>query len=279
MGNLISNGLKALVFAMSMLTLSACMTTSDISSLGDNTFAVSTLACPACGGTGKAEQMAIDAADSFCEEQGKMAVTQGIDVDSWDFNGAGTTDLAFKCVTPVSEDRLFACAQEHIDAAANELGEEVTYKTLGKLFSDENGFGFSELSDQAFPTETEKNVIRMLGEGYEECESIRLTAVSPTDMRALRSSANKRMALMAKLIASQITYGDYAAQSNVIDEALYATLSEIEKEAMQMRRAASKEASAKFNDAVQRSNQIGNSNKSTNCTSQVIGDSVYTNCF
>jgi hypothetical protein len=251
--------------------LSACMTTSDISSLGNNTYAVSTLACPACGGTNKAENMAVEAANEFCQEQGKIAVTENIDIDSWDWNGAGTTDLAFQCVTPVSEDQVLACAQKHIGIATDKYGNEITQKIRDKLFSDENGFGFSELSDQALPTADEREVILAFGTGYEECEELRLSAVSAADGRVIRSSDRKRMSIMAKLSAAQITYGNYAEQSNEIDEGLYAALSELEKEAMQKRRIAAKESSEKLSRAL-------DSNKPINCTSNVIGSSVYTNC-
>ena len=60
--------------------LSGCMTTSDISSTGEDTYFVSTLACPACGGPGKAENMALEAANEFCGAQEKEAVTQNLDI-------------------------------------------------------------------------------------------------------------------------------------------------------------------------------------------------------
>ena len=259
--------------------LSGCMTTSDISATGEDTYSVSTLACPACGGTGKAENMALEAANEFCGAQGKEVVTQNLDIGAWEYNGAGTTELLFKCVAPVPEDQIFACTQKHTIAAINQYGDEATEKVLNKLFSDENGFGFSELANQNYPTDIEKSVILEMGAGYDECEELRLTTATPSDERVLQAAANERMLIMAKLSASQITYGDYAKQSNVIDEKLYSALSEIEKESMRHRKEARTRASENFGRAKNRTiDRSIQSNKSTNCISTVSGNSVYTNC-
>lgn len=272
-----------LVIALSLLVLvpflSGCMTTSGISSAGEDTYFVSTLACPACGGPGKAENMALEAANEFCGARGKEAVTQNLDIGAWAYNGAGTTELLFKCVAQVPEEQIFACAQKYISAATNQYGAEATEKVLNKLFSDENGFGFSELADQNYPTDIEKSVILKIGAGYDECEELRLTTATPSDKRVLQASTNERMLLMVELSASLITYGYYAKQSNVIDENLYSALSEVEKEFMRYRKDVHTRASENFRRAMTRAiDQPIQSDRSTNCTSTVDGNSVYTNC-
>ncbi len=250
------------------LLSSGCMTTSKVSSHGEDIYSLSTLACPACGGTDKAERMALNAANEFCAEQGKEAVTENTDIGSWSYNGAGTTDLVFQCVTPVSKDQVLACANKHIDDAANKYSAEATEKVLSKLFSDEKGFGFSKLSDHSYPTNIEQEIIKTIGAGYDECEFLRQSTASTSDKRVLQSAANRKMTIMAELSGSQITYGIYAKQSNEIDEALYNTLSGREKEVMRQRRAARDLSSERLNRAI----------KTTNCTSTGSGSTVYTTC-
>jgi hypothetical protein len=254
------------------LLLSGCMITSEVSSLGGGAYSLSTLACPACGGTDKAERMALNAANKFCAEQGKEAVIENADIGSWSSNGAGTTDLIFLCVMPVSEDQVFACAQKHINAAAIQYGAEATETVLNKLFSDENGFGFAELSDHSYPTDIDQGIIKTIGVGYDECEDLRQSTASSSDKRVLQSAANRRMTIMAELSGSQITYGSYAKHSNEIDETFYSVLSDLEKETMRQRRAARELASERFNRAIQ-------STQPTNCVSTGSGNSVYTTCY
>ena len=248
------------------------MTTSKVSSLGGNTYSLSTLACPACGGTYKAESMALDAANKFCMEQGKEAVIENADIGSWSYNGAGTTDLIFLCVMPVSEDQVLACGKKHIDDAANQYSVDATKKILSKLFSDEDGFGFSELSDHSYPTNIEQEIIKIIGAGYDECEDLRLSTASTIDKRILQTTANRIMKIMAELSGSKITFGSYATQSNEINETLYSALSAKEKEAMSQRRAARELSSERFNRAIQSAQPM-------NCTSTGSGSSVYTTCY
>lgn len=77
--------------------LSGCMTTGDVVETGPNTYMVTSLACPACGGKNKSITMALQKASSYCASQGKRFLRKDFQNDKW-LNGAGETILEFRCL-------------------------------------------------------------------------------------------------------------------------------------------------------------------------------------
>lgn len=76
---------------------SSCMMTGDIVPTGPDSYMISTVACPACGGTTKSTTMAYKEAGEFCMSQGKRLLKSNMTNDRW-FNEAGETVLEFRCL-------------------------------------------------------------------------------------------------------------------------------------------------------------------------------------
>ncbi|MDG1004486.1 MAG: hypothetical protein P8N58_06360 [Emcibacteraceae bacterium] len=275
--------MKKYFFSISLiipLFLTGCMTTSEVTSLGGNSYSLSTLACPACGGTYKAENMALDAANKFCIEQGKEAVIENADVDSWTFNGAGTTDLIFLCVSQEAEDDFKECGRKIGEIAKEKFGKVPAKKVAIKVFSGENGFGFSELSDHSYPTSAEQEIIKFIGSGFDECEDTMYSSVSSSDKSILQSWHKKILTIIAQLSGSKISYGSYAIQYNEINESLDVAFETKNSEITRNRQKARSKSLERFNSAMDSiPTSIPTPSSPINCTSTGVGDTVYTNCY
>lgn len=79
------------------LIVSSCMMSGDIVPTGPDTYMVSAIACPACGGTTKSITMVFKKAGEFCSSQGKYVLKSEMKNDKW-FNDAGETVLEFRCL-------------------------------------------------------------------------------------------------------------------------------------------------------------------------------------
>ncbi|WP_147300285.1 hypothetical protein [Paraperlucidibaca baekdonensis] len=75
----------------------SCTMTGDIVPTGPDSYMISTVACPACGGTTKSTTMAFQEAGQFCMSQGKRLLQSNMTNDRW-FNEAGETVLEFRCL-------------------------------------------------------------------------------------------------------------------------------------------------------------------------------------
>lgn len=84
------------VIVLSVL-LSSCMMMGDITQTGPDTYMVSAIACPACGGTTKSISMAFGEASKYCASQGKRMLKKDMKNDKW-FNEAGETIVEFRCL-------------------------------------------------------------------------------------------------------------------------------------------------------------------------------------
>lgn len=89
-------GKRLIVVLLGGLSAS-CMMTGDILPTGPDTYMISTVACPACGGTTKSVSMALKKAGEYCTSQGKRLLKVGMTNDKW-FNDAGETVLEFRCL-------------------------------------------------------------------------------------------------------------------------------------------------------------------------------------
>ena len=91
----------------------ACMMSGDILPTGPDTYMVSTVACPVCGGTTKSMDMALKKAGEYCASQGKQVLKSSLDNDKW-FNEAGETVLEFRCLA--GDHPAFVRADERRDS-------------------------------------------------------------------------------------------------------------------------------------------------------------------
>ena len=89
--------MKKLVVVSLFGLLSACTMMGDILPTGPDSYMISTVACPACGGTTKSISMALKRAGEFCAAQGKHMLKKDMTNDKW-FNEAGETVLEFSCL-------------------------------------------------------------------------------------------------------------------------------------------------------------------------------------
>lgn len=89
--------LKQFMVIASAGLLVSCTMTGDIVPTGPDSYMVSTVACPACGGTTKSISMAYKAAGEFCISKGKRLLKSNMTNDRW-ANEAGETVLEFRCL-------------------------------------------------------------------------------------------------------------------------------------------------------------------------------------
>lgn len=88
---------RLLLLAAVAVFVSGCTMTGDIVPTGPDSYMVSTVACPACGGTTKSTTMAYHEAGKFCASQGKRLLKSDMTNDRW-WNEAGETVLEFRCL-------------------------------------------------------------------------------------------------------------------------------------------------------------------------------------
>jgi|AntDeeMinimDraft_5_1070356.scaffolds.fasta_scaffold32637_1 hypothetical protein len=89
--------MRVLLFVPVAALMAACTMSGDIVSTGPDSYMVSTVACPACGGTTKSTTMAYREAGQHCKSQGKRLLKTDMTNDRW-FNEAGETVLEFRCL-------------------------------------------------------------------------------------------------------------------------------------------------------------------------------------
>jgi hypothetical protein len=90
--------MKKLLVILMLGSLTACTMMGDIMPTGPDSYMISSVACPACGGTTKSISMALKGAGEFCANQGKHMLKIEMTNDKW-FNEAGETVLEFRCLT------------------------------------------------------------------------------------------------------------------------------------------------------------------------------------
>ena len=78
--------------------LSGCQTASNVQDLGGGRYGVSSLACPACGGTAQSAKLAYEQASEFCAAKGQIVITESQNNEMANAVGAGRTDMIFACV-------------------------------------------------------------------------------------------------------------------------------------------------------------------------------------
>ena len=270
--------INLLVIAVVVLLLSACTTTSDIVTLSDNSYQVSSLACPACGGTSKSQNLAREKANDFCAVKGEVAIIDNLDNETVNAYGAGSTAMNFRCGQANVQDSVQECYDTLLSELDSTYGGPIVELIGSKVTpSEANYFGFEQLSDASIPSEQETIVIKKYGSGSSKCERMRAGAMSIDRQKMWLSAQNRRLSALAQLANGQISYGDYAVKLNNAAERLYdAEDGMTQRNADEARRDATERRRAMDNMG----NMIQDSMKSntTNCTSSVIGDQVNTTC-
>ncbi len=89
--------MKRLIVVSLAAVAASCTMTGDIVPTGPNSYMVSTVACPACGGTTKSISMAYKEAGRFCMSQDKHFLKSNMTNERWS-NEAGETVLEFRCL-------------------------------------------------------------------------------------------------------------------------------------------------------------------------------------
>lgn len=89
--------MKRLIVIFLVAFTASCTMIGDIVPTGPDSYMVSTVACPACGGTTKSISMAYKSAGEFCMSQGKRLLKSNMTNERW-ANEAGETILEFRCL-------------------------------------------------------------------------------------------------------------------------------------------------------------------------------------
>lgn len=207
--------LGVLAIGISLVSYSACTTASEVQRVGADTFVVNSAACPACGGTAKSATLAMEKAQQFCANEGKMMVMQNVDSRNINAVGAGASTVQFSCAAPVGEQDVQACYDKFIADLKNNFGADTTRLVLSKFASTSD---FKTVSDASYPTEAEVPVILGAGEGMDRCEKLGISVLPPAEEQVAKALHNKRLALIARLSSKSITYGQYAMGMNEAED-------------------------------------------------------------
>jgi hypothetical protein len=208
------NKMTAIFVFGAALFATGCTTTSEVMERGDGTYTVTSAACPACGGTSKSAELAMEKAMAHCAESGKKAVMHDIENRNLNAVGAGGSGLKFSCATDVSVEDVQQCYETDFEAAIQQYGEVAVSNVKGKVLPEQGDFGFAQLSDNSFPSTEENAVILSIGATYEKCQAVNSSDLTPAEERVFVGATNRVLALIADLSAAKITFGEYAASYN-----------------------------------------------------------------
>ena len=89
--------MKKVFTLLACVLISSCMMKGDVVQTGPDTYMVSAIACPACGGTTKSITMALKEAEKYCAAMGKRVLKKDLKNDKW-WNDAGETVVEFRCL-------------------------------------------------------------------------------------------------------------------------------------------------------------------------------------
>ena len=162
---------------------------------------------------------------------------------------------------------------------------------------------FQQLIDKSVPTDIELKALFFWADAQQACHQRVVANLTSAGQQMKKSSLftafNKRQALLAALVNSSITYGEFAKQNNDIlatlkddtSKRLQRSAAELEQEKKraqnqtnQVQSQYQKSLSETLNRQQERNTQMYNSilqnqRRSTNCNSTIIGNTVNTNCY
>lgn len=246
-----------------ILFIGGCQTAFDVQDLGSGRYGVSSLACPACGGTAKSAQLAYEQAQEFCLARGQIVVMESRENELANAVGAGRTDMVFECVDEVTAGDSENCYAEGFADLKASYNDALLDKAISVVIPPENGFPFTMLASQDTVSDDEVGVLTAVGGIWEHCSGDAFTN-TPLQYRKILNAASKRtLAALAKLIASKSTYGEYAAEVNEIIAGLDAQLSAVERDARAQR---TREARDRMEASARLSSEINDLFETTTCT-------------
>ena len=202
--------------------LAGCTSTGDIQKLAPNVFQVSTAACPACGGTSKSMELALQKANLYCADKNKDIVVDNYENESLNLAGAGATSLEFRCIDEVDStspgvaETCFDDLYQSITATYDP--EALKFMRPNLATSEDVFYGFSALSNAAFATIGEKGILMTLGAGMAVCEDLHGSSLADAHREIWALFSKKRLAIFADLSMGSITYSDHAKRYNGIVE-------------------------------------------------------------
>jgi hypothetical protein len=177
------------------------------------------------------------------------------------------------------------------------LAEPSSEKCLSELYSRSdlasisNKMGanppatFEQLANTEKVTEEEKPLISKLAQGVIDCHALYVSNESgnlhPDIRKALEENNNNRMALLSDLYNQKISYGDYIKQRKLAGVKAQSEIARADQDiannnatVRQMEREQREKDTAFYIENMKRNTRP----KATNCTSNRVGDTVYTNC-
>lgn len=229
--------MRLLVLIGMSIFLAGCQTAYDVQDLGGGRYGVSSLACPACGGTAQSAKLAYEQATEFCAIKGQIVMTESQNNAMANAVGAGRTDMIFACVEQVTEEDTSDCYAEAFAELSTTHDEFVLDKAVAIVVPPEEGFPFVVLASQDYATEAEIAALRDVGGVWESCSRDSWTNVSTQYRKTYIATSNEILVSLAKLVATKTTYGEYAAEVNASLASLDQQLSGIEREARAQRAA------------------------------------------
>ena len=241
------------------LILVGCQTTSDVTTIGPDTYRVGAAACPACGGTSQALEMASNRASEFCAEQGKTALE--LDSESRNLNavGAGASSVDFRCIETVEDDQIQACYDDAISATMAEFGEAEATELFTKIAQYDS---FTQLSDQSYPTDLQQTMIKKWGADVEQCERMTISMMRPEVAEIREVNLTSQLTALAQLSNADVTFAQFSEKMNEADAVQTAAFSEkriADAEAARWEREQSMRTMENLNREIQRTiDQTGN---------------------
>lgn len=216
--------------------VTGCQTTSNVQNLGNGRYSVSSIACPACGGTSRSHELAFKEASTYCGNLDMIAIPEETDNQTLNAFGAGGTDLVFSCVKEVTEADTSSCYEESF-AKLDKHADDILDKAVAIVMPDEEGFPFIVLANETFATEAEASAIKDVGMVWEKCSQEQWSNVSTQYKKLYKMTRDKILASLAKLISKKSTYGEYAAEVNSHFGNMDTQLSDYERQARDKRQA------------------------------------------
>jgi|GEM_PF-3358287 hypothetical protein len=200
--------------------LAGCTSTGDIQKIAPNVFQVSTAACPACGGTSKSMELALQKANSHCAAKNQDIVVNHYENESLNLAGAGGTSLEFRCIELVDTTASDGCYGDLLDTIATNHDLALLRAIIPKIATRDDGpFGFEALTNSTYATLEEKEVLMALGAGWSKCDDLYASTLMDAEWASWSVFARKRITTMADLSMGNITYSEFAkAQNSILEQ-------------------------------------------------------------
>lgn len=92
--------MKYVAALFSCALVAACTHNSGVQRVGPETYSISVVASPARGGATAAKRIALEKANKFCAESGRVILVSEMDSGTTNRHGDGSSEVTFQCVDP-----------------------------------------------------------------------------------------------------------------------------------------------------------------------------------